>query len=75
MRRPFIYFWSIVFLFTYACTSSAKKKAIRDSSITIATSYNPLFLDSVSLVQFISANTWVKEFENQMIVFFSGIIF
>jgi len=72
MRRPFIYFWSIVFLFTYACTSSAKKKAIRDSSITIATSYNPLFLDSVSLVQFISANTWVKEFENQMIDFYTG---
>ncbi len=71
MRRPFIYFWSIVFLFTYACTSSAKKKAQRDQSINITNSYNPLFLDSVSLAQFIQANIWVKEFEQQFIDFYT----
>lgn len=71
MRRPFIYFWSIVFLFTYACTSSAKKKAQRDQSINIANSYNPLFLDSISLAQFIQANGWVKEFEQQFIDFYT----
>jgi len=71
MRRPFIYFWSIVFLFTYACTSSAKKKAQRDQSINIANSYNPLFLDSISLVQFISTNSWVKEFEKQLVDFYT----
>ncbi len=71
MRRPFIYFWSIVFLFTYACTSSAKKKAQRDQSINITNSYNPLFLDSISLAQFIQANNWVKEFEQQFIDFYT----
>lgn len=71
MRRLFIYFWSIVFLFTYACTSSANKKAQRDQSINIANSYNPLFLDSVSLVQFVLTNSWVKEFENQIIDFYT----
>jgi L,D-transpeptidase YcbB len=71
MRRPFIYFWSIVFLFTYACTSSAKKKAQRDQSINISNSYNPLFLDSISLARFIQANGWVKEFEDQMIDFYT----
>lgn len=72
MRNPFIYFWSVVFLVTYACNSTAKKKVQRDQSITIANSYNPLFLDSISVVQFIQANGWVKEFEAQFIDFYTS---
>lgn len=72
MRNPLVCFLGFLILLSFSCRwGSAKKKVIRDSSITVATSYNPLFLDSVSLLQFISANSWVKEFEDQMIDFYT----
>ncbi|MDP1971467.1 MAG: hypothetical protein Q8J87_00745, partial [Sediminibacterium sp.] len=72
MRNPLVCFLGFLILLSFSCRwGSAKKKVIRDPSITVATSYNPLFLDSVSLLQFISANSWVKEFEDQMIDFYT----
>ncbi|MDO8997827.1 MAG: L,D-transpeptidase family protein [Sediminibacterium sp.] len=72
MRNPLVCFLGFLILLSFSCSwGSAKKKVIRDSSITVATSYNPLFLDSVSLLQFISANSWVKEFQDQMIDFYT----
>ncbi len=73
MRNQLVCYLGFLIFLSFACNSgTAKKKAIRDNSITVTTSYNPLFLDSVLLVQFISANSWVKEFENQMIDFYTG---
>lgn len=73
MRNQLVCYLGFLIFLSFACNSgTAKKKAIRDNTITVTTSYNPLFLDSVLLVQFISANSWVKEFENQMIDFYTG---
>ena len=73
MRNKLVCYLGFLMFFTFACNwGSAKKKLIRDSTITVATSYNPLFLDSISLVQFIGANSWVKEFKTQMIDFYTS---
>lgn len=56
----------------HSCSwKNAKEKVVRDSTITVATSYNPLFLDSMSLAKFIAANEWVKPFEQQFMDFYT----
>ncbi|OYW81964.1 MAG: hypothetical protein B7Z27_00970 [Sphingobacteriia bacterium 32-37-4] len=72
MRNQLVCYLGILVFISFSCNSgSAKKKITRDSTITLATSYNPLFLDSISLVQFISTNSWVKEFEQQLVDFYT----
>ena len=73
MRRS--YFSLVVFLiflgFSCGWNNASEKEVIRDSSITIATSYNPLFLDSVGMQLFIDGNDWVKPFSKQIIEFYT----
>lgn len=73
MRRS--YFSVVVFFiflgFSCGWNNASEKEVIRDSSITIATSYNPLFLDSVGMQLFIEGNDWVKPFSKQIIDFYT----
>lgn len=73
MGKSLFPFLGFLILISFSCGwNNAKDKIVsRDLSITLATSYNPLFLDSVSLQQFLATNDWVKEFEQQFIDFYT----
>lgn len=57
--------WFILFIF-YSCNSGKSDKVERDTSITISTSFNNLFLDTGDLHNFLQANTSYALFEKQM---------
>jgi len=73
MRRS--YFFVVVFLiflgFSCGWNNASEKEVTRDSSITIATSYNPLFLDSTGLQTFLDSNGWARTFSKQMKDFYT----
>lgn len=71
--RSLLFFGILVLsVLMHSCSwNNAKEKVVRDSTITVATSYNPLFLDSISLTKFIAANEWVKPFEQQFMDFYT----
>ncbi|WP_439504476.1 L,D-transpeptidase family protein [Sediminibacterium sp.] len=73
MGKSSFSFLGLLILIAFSCgwNNVKDKKVIRDSSITLTTSYNPLFLDSASLQQFIAENNWVKEFEQQFVDFYT----
>ena len=54
----------------YACNGSESAKGERDKSITILTSFNNLFLDSLQLEQFLQKNADYKSHENQFLDFY-----
>ena len=73
MGKSLFPFFGFLILIAFSCgwNNVKDKKVTRDQSINLTNSYNPLFLDSLSLQQFLAANNWVKEFEQQFIDFYT----
>ena len=73
MRTSFLSFIGFLIFLGFSCgwNNASEKEVIRDSSITITTSYNPLFLDSVALQTFLESNGWAKPFSKQMNDFYT----
>lgn len=62
----------LIFLgFSCGWNNATEKEVVRDSSITVTMSYNPLFLDSAGLQQFIESNNWTKPFSKQIRDFYT----
>lgn len=66
MSRHF-FFCCILFssLIQSCSNSSSKKPVFRDTSITAATSFNDLFMDSLELDQFLKNNTAYQDYTKQ----------
>lgn len=73
MRTSFLSLIGFLIFLGFSCgwNNASEKEVIRDSSITITTSYNPLFLDSVALQTFLESNGWAKAFSKQMNDFYT----
>jgi murein L,D-transpeptidase YcbB/YkuD len=68
MRTSFFSLLGFLIFLGFSCGwyNATEKEVVRDSSITVTTSYNPLFLDSAGLQQFIESNKWVTPFSKQI---------
>lgn len=73
MRKSFFSLLGFLIFLAFSCgwNNANEKEVTRDSSITVTTSYNPLFLDSSALQIFLNANSWAKTFSKQMMDFYT----
>lgn len=73
MRTSFFSLLGLLIFLGFSCgwNNASEKEIIRDSSITITTSYNPLFLDSAAMQLFFEENDWVKPFSKQIADFYT----
>ncbi len=73
MRTSFFSLLGFFIFLGFSCgwNNATEKEVTRDSSITITTSYNPLFLDSASMQLFIDGKDWVKPFSKQILDFYT----
>ncbi len=66
MSRHFFYYAVLSFLLVQSCSNgSSKKPVVRDTSITVATAFNDLFMDSLELDQFLQNNTAYQDYMQQ----------
>src|SRR4051812_20836829 len=59
-----------VVIFIIACNSNHNANVERDTSVTIITSFNDLFLDSAQLKKFLSTHAEFKNYKRQFIDFY-----
>lgn len=73
MPKPFFSLLGFLIFLAFSCgwNNASEKEVIRDSSITITTSYNPLFLDSTGMHHFFETNDWVKPYSKQIADFYT----
>lgn len=73
MSRYFFLCIIISFLLLQSCKNSSNKKPVfRDTSITVATSFNDLFMDSLELDQFLKNNTTYQHYTEQFNDFYKN---
>lgn len=66
MSRYFFFCCILSFLLIQSCKNGRNKKTvIRDTSITVATSFNDLFMDSLELDQFLKKNNAYQDYTQQ----------
>lgn len=71
MSRYLFFYGALCFLLIQSCKNRrSKKPVIRDTSITVATSFNDLFMDSVELDQFLKNNTTYQAYTEQFTDFY-----
>ena len=73
MRKYSLFLLLLFFICFFACnyfSRNANKEVIRDTTITIQTSFNNLFLDSVEVELFLQKNPIFKTFERQYLDFY-----
>ncbi len=70
MQKSLPTFLLSLIIFFLACGNGKSKEVERDTSITLLTSFNNLFLDSISLANFLSANPSYQTYTEQFFNFY-----
>lgn len=70
MRPKFHPSFYLIFIFLLGCGQGKNKEVERDSSITILTSFNNLFLDSANLAGFLNRNPGYQRYADQFYNFY-----
>ncbi len=70
MQVKYFAIFIIMALWLHACKNLKDKNVVRDTSITVVTSFNNLFTDSIQLENFIGSHPRYKKYEKQYIDFY-----